>query len=134
MNKVIFMGRISKDIELRYSADNKAFAKFGLAVNRKYTRDGEQTADFFNCTAFGKTAETIEKYFVKGQRILIEGEIRTDNYTNKEGHKVYSVNVMVERFEFCERSNNTNNSINNNFSNSDGFVNIPENMEDLPFN
>lgn len=138
MNKIIFLGRISRDIEMRYTQDNRAITKFGIAVPRKFKRDGEPEADFFNCTAFGKTGENIEKYFSKGNKILIEGEIRTDNYTNRDGQKVYSVNVIVQSFEFCESASarqNNNSGVNNSFSQSDGFVNIPDNMEDdLPFN
>lgn len=143
MNKVILMGRTTKDAEVRYSqgANPTAVAKITLAVDRKFKKDGEPTADFINCTAFGKTAEVIEKYVVKGTKIAVVGRIQTGSYTNKDGHKVYTTDVMVEDLYFCESKNGQNN--NNGYvpqerpqpSNGDGFMNIPDGIdEELPFN
>ena len=90
MNKIILMGRLTRDPEVRYGgASNTAIAKFSIAVDRRFKRDGEPTADFFNVTAFGKQGEFVEKYLHKGTKIVLDGEIRNDNYTNKEGQKVY---------------------------------------------
>ena len=104
MNKVILMGNLTRDPEISYSqGSNTAFARFSIAVNRRFQRDGEDNADFFNCTAFGKTAEFVEKYFHKGSRMLLSGRVENDNYTNKNGEKVYSVRVIAEEIEFAER-------------------------------
>lgn len=104
MNKVILFGNLTKDPEIRYSqGSNMAIARFGIAVNRKIKREGEADTDFFNCTAFGKTAEFVEKYFHKGSKMLMSGRIQNDNYTNKNGEKVYSVQVIAEEVEFGER-------------------------------
>ena len=104
MNKVIFMGRFTRDPEVRYSqgANPTAIARFTLAVNRRFKRDGEPEADFFNCTAFGKQAEFIERYMRKAVKVVVSGRIENDNYTNKEGQMVYSVKVMIEESEFAE--------------------------------
>ncbi len=100
MNKLILVGRFTKDPEIRTSG-NTTIAKFSLAVDRKYKRDGEPEADFFNCTAFNKTAEFIEKYCTKGMKMIIEGRVQNDNY-EKDGVKHYSVAVIVENIEFAE--------------------------------
>ena len=100
MNKLILIGRLTKDPEIRVSG-NVTIAKFSLAVDRKYKRDGEPEADFFNCTAFNKTAEFIEKYCSKGMKMAIEGRIQNDNY-EKDGVKHYGVTVIVENIEFAE--------------------------------
>lgn len=135
MNKTILMGRLTRDPEIRYpeNPDSKPVGRFSLAVDRKFKRDGEPTADFFNCICFGKLAEFTEKYLRKGSKILVEGEIRNNNYTNKDGQTVYSVNVMVENMEFAESKNHTNGE--NHSNNSDnGFMNIPDGVdEELPF-
>ncbi|MBQ7481076.1 MAG: single-stranded DNA-binding protein [Lachnospiraceae bacterium] len=108
MNKVILMGRLTRDPETRYSTgDNPmAIGKFSIAVDRRFKRNGdEQTTDFFNCTAFGKQGEFVEKYLRKGTKVLVEGELRNDNYTNKNGEKVYSMNIVTNNIEFAESKN-----------------------------
>ena len=129
---------------MRYSQgeNSTAIASFSVAVNRKFKRDNEPEADFFNCTAFGKQAEFIEKYLKKGTKILLSGRLQNDNYTNKEGQKVYGVKVMVEEIEFAESKNaaQNNNETSNNADTppqqtNDGFMNIPTHLqEELPFN
>ena len=99
MNKVIFMGRLTKDPEVRYSQDGKAIANFSLAVDRFGKND---KADFFNCTAFDKRAEFVEKYLRKGTKILLSGKIQNDSYTNRDGQKVYTTQVIVDEIEFAE--------------------------------
>ena len=141
MNKVILMGRLTRDPKVTYSQGENSIpvARFSLAVDRRMKRDpnGEdtQTADFINCVAFQKNAEFIEKYFKQGMRVLISGRIQTGSYTNREtGQKVYTTDVVVEEHEFAE-SKNTNQGETPQPSNSDdGFMQIPDNMEDLPFN
>jgi single-strand DNA-binding protein len=140
MNKVILMGRLTKVPDVRYSAgeSSTAVARFSLAVDRKFKRDGEDTADFIGCVAFGKTAEFIEKYITKGTKILIEGRIQTGSYTNKDGQRVYTTDVVVEQVEFAESKSSGNNDGNVGRpaqSNEDGFMNIPDGIDDeLPFN
>ncbi len=140
MNKVILCGRLARDPEIRYSqgAVSMAVAKFSLAVNRGWKREGEPDADFFNCTAFKGQAEFIGKYLRKGSKVLVFGRIQNDNYTNKEGQKVYAVNIMVEGIEYAESKNQ---SANNNIAEAsqtsyDGFMTIPDGAdeeEQLPF-
>lgn len=133
MNKVILMGRTTKDAEVRYSqGSNMAVAKITLAVDRKFKKDGEPTADFINCTAFGKTAELIEKYVFKGTKIAVTGRIQTGSYTNKDGQKVYTIEVMIEELEFCESKNNTSNQPAPKPS-PDDFVTVTDDT-DMPFN
>ena len=104
MNKVILMGNLTRDPEISYSqGSNTAFARFAIAVSRRFQRDNEDNTDFFNCTAFGKTAEFVEKYFHKGSRMLLSGRVENDNYTNKNGENVYSVRIIVEEVDFAER-------------------------------
>lgn len=147
MNKVILMGRLTRDPEVRYSqgASQTAVARFSIAVDRRFKREGEPDADFFNCTAFGKQAEFIERYLHKGTKVVVCGRIQNDNYTNKEGQMVYSVRVMVDEIEFAESKNassNNENSYSGSGSNAaapsgagDGFMNIPDGIdEELPFN
>ena len=146
MNKVILMGRLTRDPEVRYSqgSSQTAVARFSVAVDRRFKRDGEPDADFFNCTAFGKQAEFIERYLHKGTKIVLSGRIQNDNYTNRDGQQVYSVRVMVDEVEFAESKNaSVDNSGymggNNNRPEpsgvGDGFMNIPDGIdEELPFN
>ena len=103
MNKVILMGRLTRDPEVRYSAGENALAiaRYTLAVDRRFRRE-EATADFINCVSFGKTAEFAERYFHKGIRITVCGRIQTGSYTNREGQKVYTTEVVVEEQEFAE--------------------------------
>ena len=140
MNKVILMGRLTRDPEVRMSGDT-AVARFSLAVDRRFKKDGEQTADFINCVAFGKTGEFIEKYGRKGTKFVVEGRIQTGSYTNKDGQKVYTTDVVVEQVEFAESKtsadgNATGNTYNSDNSTDTGFMNIPDGVEDegLPFN
>ena len=105
MNQVVLMGRLTADPEIRYGAGEKAIAvaKYSLAVGRAYQRDKEPDADFIRCVAFGSSAEFAEKYFLKGMKVAIVGRIQTGSYTNQEGQKVYTTDVVVERQEFAER-------------------------------
>ena len=142
MNKCVLMGRLTRDPEVRYTqGDNaSAVARFSLAVDRRFKKDGEQTADFINCVAFGKTGEFIEKYGHKGTKFVVEGRIQTGSYTNKDGQKVYTTDVVVEQVEFAESKasadgNATGNTSNSNASADTGFMNIPDGIdEELPFN
>lgn len=104
MNKVILMGRLTRDPEVRYTqGDNaSAVARYSLAIDRKFKRDGEPTADFINCVAFGRSAEFAEKYLRQGTKIAIVGRIQTGSYTNKDGQKVYTTDIVVEEQEFAE--------------------------------
>ena len=139
MNKVILMGRLTRDPEVRYTqGDNTmAIARYSLAVDRRFKRDGEPDADFINCVAFGKAGEFAEKYLKKGTKIAVVGRIQTGSYTNKDGQKVYTTDVVVEEQEFAE-SKNSGSSDNNQsaLANKDmGFMNIPDSIdEELPFN
>lgn len=99
MNKIVLLGRLTKDIELRQAGETSV-ANFSLAVNRTFKRDGEPDADFFNCVAFGKRAETLEKYVKKGNQLAIEGHVQMGQYTNKDGVNVKTFDVMVDGFDF----------------------------------
>jgi single-strand DNA-binding protein len=146
MNKVVLMGRLTRDPEVRYSqaAEPLAIARYTLAVDRRFSRrnadNGEQTADFINCVSFGKTAEFAEKYFKKGIKIAISGRIQTGSYTNKEGAKVYTTEVVVEEQEFAE-SKNANSGSNGgegrptpSDADASGFMDIPDGIDgELPF-
>ncbi len=156
MNKVILMGRLTRDPEVRYTqGDNAmAIARYTLAVDRRFSRNNgdEQTADFIGCVAFGRAGEFAEKYFRKGTKIAVTGRIQTGSYTNKDGVKVYTTDVVVEEQEFAESKNASGGndgfsggfSGGNNFSGGrasepsgagDGFMNIPDGIdEELPFN
>lgn len=149
MNKVILMGRLTRDPEVRYSQGETpmAIARYSLAVDRRgrNSQDG-QTADFINCVAFGRQGEFAEKYLHKGTKMLVEGRIQTGSYTNKDGVKVYTTDVIVENQEFAESKNSSQNSDNGGFAPAgggrapepiaagDGFMNIPDGIEELPFN
>lgn len=132
------MGRLTKDPDVRYSQGEKpiAIARYTLAVDRKFKRDGEPNADFINCIAFGKNGEFAEKYLYKGIKIAVEGRIQTGSYTNKDGIKVYTTNVVVESCEFAE-SKNANQSERPQpmpQTDSDGFMSIPDGIDsELPF-
>ena len=140
MNRVILIGRLVRDPEVRYSQGEKsiAIARYTLAVDRKFKKEGEQSADFISCVAMGKNGEFAEKYLKQGTKIAIEGRIQTGSYTNKDGNKVYTTDVIVEGHEFCESKSNQNQSQQNNngpVPNSDGFISIPDGIEnELPFN
>ena len=144
MNKVILMGRLTRDPEVRYSAGENALAiaRYTLAVDRRFRRDGEATADFISCVVFGRGAEFAEKYFHQGIRIVVSGRIQTGSYTNREGQKVYTTEVVVEEQEFAESKNasgaqsyQTNPAPAPSVDAGDGFMNIPDGIdEELPFN
>ncbi|MCR5144526.1 MAG: single-stranded DNA-binding protein [Lachnospiraceae bacterium] len=141
MNRVIMMGRLTADPDVRFGAGNNTqVTRFSIAVDRRFKREGDPDADFFNCVTFGKTAEFVEKYFRKGNRILIEGEVRNNNYTNKEGQKVYGTEINVNSVEFCESKGASNNSANSAPAPSgdvgDGFMTVDNGVSEaeLPFN
>lgn len=154
MNKVILMGRLTRDPEVRYSQGERsmAIARYTLAVDRRGRRDvsgdTQQTADFINCVAFDKAGEFAEKYFRQGMRVLISGRIQTGSYTNRDGVKVYTTDVVIDEQEFADSKGAAaqGDSAGNNFrpaerpapsmAASDGFMNIPDGVEDegLPFN
>ncbi|MFG6323151.1 MAG: single-stranded DNA-binding protein [Lachnospiraceae bacterium] len=155
MNKVILMGRLTRDPEVRYTQgeNQMAIARYTLAVDRRFNRgNDENTADFISCVAFGKSGEFAEKYLRKGTKIAVTGRIQTGSYTNKDGVKVYTTEVVVEDQEFAESKNNNseggygNNSYGGGFGGGnsqpaapmaagDGFMNIPDGIdEELPFN
>ena len=155
MNKVILMGRLTRDPEIRYSQgeNNMAIARYTLAVDRRFQKNSDQSADFISCVAFGRSAEFAEKYLKQGTKICITGRIQTGSYTNKDGVKVYTTEVVVEDHEFCESRNAAaqndggfggfNGGNNGGFGGGapaasgagDGFMNIPDGIdEELPFN
>ena len=152
MNKVILMGRLTRDPEVRYTAGENALAiaRYTLAVDRRFRRDGEATADFISCVAFGRGAEFAEKYFHQGIRIVVCGRIQTGSYTNREGQKVYTTEVVVEEQEFAESKSASDNYMASHpqqsaapapsmpapsAASADGFMNIPDGIdEELPFN
>lgn len=144
MNKVELVGRLTRDPEVRYTQGENAsaIARFSVAINRRFkNNEGNYDADFINCIAFGKSAEFIEKYFKKGMAIGIVGRLATGNYTNKDGVKVYTTDVVVEEAEFVESKNSggasapSNAPTNNNTSTNNDFMSIPDDIsEELPFN
>lgn len=135
MNKWIGMGRLTRDPEVRYSQSGSAVANFSIAIDRRYKRDGETTADFFNCTAFGKTGEFAEKYLRKGTKVVIEGELQNNNYEDKNGTKHYSVQIIVNQIEFAESKSSQDNTEPETTAPADNdFVNVPDgDMDELPF-
>ncbi len=142
MNKIILMGRLTRDPEVRYGgANNTAVARYAIAVDRRFKREGEPDADFFNLVTFGKQGEFVEKYLRKGTKIVVEGELRNNNYTNKDGQMVYNVEIVTSNIEFAESKSAQANSgfVSEapapNTSAGDGFMNIPDGIEEeLPFN
>lgn len=141
MNKVILCGRLTKDPEVKYTsgATQMCIAKYNLAVERRYKKDGEASADFINCTVFGKPAEFVEKYLKKGTKVVVSGRIQTGNYTNKEGQKIYTTDVVVEEQEFAESKNQNNGAYQNQAAPQKmpadtDFMSIPDSFEsELPF-
>ena len=145
MNKVVLMGRLTRDPDVRYSQGETplAIARYTLAVDRRFKRNGEQDADFINCVAFGRTAEFAEKYLKQGTKMVVSGRIQTGSYTNRDGVKVYTTEVVIEEQEFAESKAasaehagsfapadrpSPSNAV------SDGFMNIPDGLEEeLPF-
>jgi len=143
MNKVILMGRLTRDPEMRNSngESNTAIARYTLAVDRRYKREGEAGADFISCVAFGRSAEFAEKYFRQGLKVVITGRIQTGSYTNRDGNKVYTTDVAVEEQEFAESKATAGQGENGRSEqkpepqvDADGFMNIPDGIdEELPF-
>lgn len=143
MNKVILMGRLTRDPEVRYGAgeNSTAVARYTIAVDRRSKRDGEQNADFIGCVAFGRNAEFAEKYLRQGTKIVLTGRIQTGSYTNRDGKKVYTTDIVVEEQEFAESKAAAGNNGQNNYSrpasnptDADEFMNIPDGIDDeLPF-
>ena len=139
MNKVVLMGRLTRDPDVRYTAgDNPtAIGRYTLAVDRRFKREGEANADFINCVSFGRNAEFAEKYFRQGIRIVITGRIQTGSYTNREGRKIYTTDVVVEEQEFAEGKKETENKPKDQQAHTvdeEGFMNIPDGIdEELPF-
>ena len=145
MNKVILMGRLTRDPEVRYSQGENAMAvaRYALAVDRKYNRNNDElSADFINCVAFGRNGEFAEKYLRKGTKIVVVGHIQTGSYTNKDGIRVYTTDVIVDEHEFAESKNSSSNNAGSSSDSTpsydsagDGFMNIPDGIdEELPFN
>ena len=138
MNKVIIIGRVVRDAEIRYSqgASSTCIARYTLAVDRKFKQEGQPTADFIKCIAFGKLGEFAEKYLHKGIKIAVTGRIQTGSYTNKDGQKVYTTDVVVEEQEFCESKSQSNSQPQPAQSNDNSWMSIPDNLDDssLPFN
>ena len=150
MNKVILMGRLTRDPDVRYSQGENAtaVARFTLAVDRRFRRDGDQSADFIGCVAFGRQAEFVEKYLRQGTKIAATGRIQTGSYTNRDGQKVYTTDVVIEEMEFAEskasagehaggfqQSNPFQSAPAPSAAAGDGFMNIPDGIdEELPFN
>lgn len=135
MNKVVLMGRLTKDPEIRYSSGQQesfAIARYTLAVDRRVRNNNEQAADFIPIVAFGKAGEFAEKFLHKGTKLLVTGRIQTGSYTNKDGQKVYTTEVVAEDQEFCERKAEGNTQSSQ--EPTDGFMNVPPGIEDdLPF-
>jgi len=146
MNKVVLVGRLTRDPEVRYSQGENATAvgRYTVAVDRRFKRDNEASADFIPCVVFGRSAEFAEKYFRQGMRVAISGRIQTGSYTNKDGNKVYTTEVVVEDQEFAQNRDENNHSGGFNPAGGnaapsvdagDGFMNIPDGLDDeLPFN
>ena len=144
MNKVILLGRLTRDPEVRYGTGENAtaVARYTIAVDRRFKREGEQSADFIGCVAFGRNAEFAEKYLRQGTKIALTGRIQTGSYTNRDGQKVYTTDIVVEEQEFAEsKAAAASNGGQNNYSrpartpsDADGFMNIPDGIDDeLPF-
>lgn len=131
MNKVNLIGRLTKDVEVKYTQGNEpmCIARFTLAVDRKYKREGEATADFINIVAFGKSGEFAEKYFTKGMKVAVCGRIQTGSYKKQDGTTAYTTEVIAEELEFCEKKGDTPQPA----PADEGFMAVPEGMGDLPF-
>lgn len=134
MNKTLLIGRATKDPDIRYTQSEQpmTIARFNLAVGRIYKKEGEQSADFISCVAFGKTAEFIEKYVFKGTKIAVEGRIQTGSYTNNDGNKVYTTDVVVEQVEFAGAKTDSKSAAK---ESNDDFMNVADGLDDegLPF-
>lgn len=145
MNKVILIGRLTRDPDIRYTQGNEpmCIARFTLAVDRRFKRQGDPDADFIPCVSFGKGGEFVEKYCKKGTKLAVTGRIQTGQYTNREGQKVYTTDVVVEEHEFAESKNVSGGGQQTRQQTTqqtqqadglDGFMNIPDGLdEELPF-
>ena len=143
MNKVILMGRLTRNPEVRYGTgeNSTAVARYTIAVDRRFKRDGEQNADFIGCVAFGRNAEFAEKYLRQGTKVVLTGRIQTSSYTNRDGQKVYTTDVVVEEVEFAESKNAASGNLGgapsqpaSSSASAEGFMSIPDEIEnDLPF-
>lgn len=145
MNKVILMGRLTRDPDVRYSSDGKPNARLTLAVDRRFAKEGQQTADFIGCVAFGKVAEFVQKYLHQGTKITVAGRIQTGNYTGRDGKKVYTTDVVLDEIEFAESKNaggqreasapEASAQAAPGPAGQEGFMEVPDNLEDtgLPF-
>lgn len=132
MNKVLLMGRLTRDPEVRYTQgeNSTSVARYSLAVDRVGAKDADVTADFISCVAFGRNGEFAEKYLKKGTKILVEGRIQTGSYMNKDGQKVYTTDIVVERHEFCESKGSATQS-----QSEDNYINLPDGLDDeIPWN
>ena len=135
MNKVILTGRLTRDPEIRYTQNDTAVARYTLAVDRMFKREGEQSADFIRCVAFGRPAEFAEQYLCKGIKIAVTGRIQTGSYTNRDGQKVYTTDVVAESQEFCERKADSPAPSAQPAFDPDRFMDIPDGIDEgLPFN
>lgn len=134
MNKTLLIGRLTRDPDVRYTQSEQpmTIARFNLAVDRRFKKEGEQSADFISCVAFGKTAEFIEKYVFKGTKIAVEGRIQTGSYTNNDGSKVYTTDVVVEQVEFAGSKTDSKSAAK---ESNDDFMNVADGLDDegLPF-
>ena len=130
MNVVTLVGRLTKDPETRYTQGGTAVTRYTVAVDRMIKREGEPTADFIPCVAFGKAAEFADKYFHQGMRVAVSGRIQTGSYTNKDGNRVYTTDVIVDRHEFAQSKKEAETPEKN-----DGFYNVPEGIDEdeIPF-
>lgn len=136
MNSVQLIGRLTRDPEIRYTDGGASIARFGLAVDRRFKQENGADADFINIVSFGKTAEFIEKYFHKGMKIALNGRIQTGSYTDKDGKKVYTTDIVAENVEFCEsKGTSANNDAPAPASDGD-FMSVPDGIDEgeLPFN
>ena len=135
MNSVQLIGRLTRDPEIRYTDGGASIARFGLAVDRRFKQENGADADFINIVSFGKTAEFIEKYFHKGMKIALNGRIQTGSYTDKDGKKVYTTDVVAENVEFCESKGNSANNDSPAPASDGDFMSVPDGIdEELPFN
>ena len=142
MNSVQLVGRLTRELDVRYTDGGTTVARFTLAVDRRFKKDGGDEADFISCVAFGKTAEFLEKWFRKGQRLGLTGRIQTGSYVNQEGTKIYTTDVVAESVEFVESKGTSAEDGGSQQRPApvsdlgDGFMNIPDGVEDdgLPFN
>lgn len=136
MNKVMLIGRLAADPEIRFTQSNKCVASYRLAVDRAFKAEGQPDADFIGCVAWGKNGEFCQKYLHKGMKIAVEGRIQTRNYDDKDGKKVYVTEIIVEHHEFCE-SKSSGQAVSSTApaapATSGGFYDMPDNEDELPF-